>query len=160
LLNNFSIIVSMFNTNAIAFEKAIEGIPPEQWLARPGEDSNHLTWIAGHLVVMRALVPKLLGQEWSAPWEHVFARGAKLVPPEQYPHPTAIKQAWREVSDKLSATVENVSPELLAKPAPQKDFSLDGKIGGAIALLSLHETYHVGQLGYLRKWLGHDRALG
>jgi uncharacterized damage-inducible protein DinB len=157
---DFSIIASMYKTNASGFEKGIEGIPQERWLRRPGDDSNHLTWVAGHIVVMRALVPRLLGREWSAPWEHLFARGSKLVAPEQYPDATEIKRAWHEVSGKLSATLENASAERLAQPAPQKEFSLDGRIGGAIALLSLHETYHVGQVGYLRKWLGYGNAVG
>ena len=44
----------------------------------------HLAWIAGHMVIMPALVPKMLGIEWSAPWEQLFARGAGLADPQQY----------------------------------------------------------------------------
>jgi hypothetical protein len=157
---DFSLITSTFKANAGIFEKAIVGIPPEQWLVKPNDNSNHLTWVAGHLVVMRALVPKLLGVEWSAPWEKLFDRGGKLVPSEQYPDPAEIKQAWSEVSGKLFVALENPSAEALARPAPRKEFSLDGKVSGAIAMLSLHETYHMGQLGYLRKWLGYGNTVG
>jgi uncharacterized damage-inducible protein DinB len=157
---DFSIITSMYKANADSFAKAIQGIPEERWLTRPGNDSNHLTWIAGHMIVTRAIVPKVLGHEWSAPWEGLFARGVKLAAPDQYPHPEELQHAWDEVSQKLSASLANASEEALSKPVPKETPSLDGKIGGTIALLSLHETYHVGQLGYLRKLLGYGQAVG
>ncbi len=31
---------------------------------------------------------------------------------------------------------------------------------GTLFLFSFHEAYHVGQLGYLRRWLGHSPLLG
>jgi uncharacterized damage-inducible protein DinB len=157
---DFSIITSMFNANADSFARAIENIPDDRWLTRPGNDSNHMTWIAGHMIVMRAIVPKIMGQQWSAPWEGLFARGAKLVAPEQYPAPAELQQAWHEVSKNLSASLAGASEDLLGRPVPKETPSLDGKIGGSIALLSLHETYHVGQMGYLRKLLGYGQAVG
>jgi hypothetical protein len=57
----FSIVASMFKTDAEAFEKAMQGISPEWWLARPDNDANHLMWMAGHVVVDRAIAAKILG---------------------------------------------------------------------------------------------------
>jgi hypothetical protein len=57
----FSIVASMFKTDAEAFEKAMQGISPERWLARPDNDANHLMWMAGHVVVDRAIAAKILG---------------------------------------------------------------------------------------------------
>jgi hypothetical protein len=31
---------------------------------------------------------------------------------------------------------------------------------GAIVFLNYHETYHVGQMAYLRKWLGYSQLVG
>jgi hypothetical protein len=157
---DFLNIASMFKTNTDLFKKVIQGIPPDRWLTTPGNDSNHLMWIAGHVVVGRATVLKTLGSEWSAPWPGLFARGAKLVDPEQYPGPAEIGRAWDEVSDKLSASLSSVWGDTLAKPVSKGLPSLDGKIGGTIAFFSLHETYHVGQMAYLRKWLGYGQVVG
>ena len=157
---DFSIITRMFQANAQSFEKAIAGIPEEHWLVQPSFNSNHLTWVAGHIVVMRAIVPRTLGLSWSVPWEGLFVRGAQLVSGEQYPAPAEIQRAWSEVSNNLSAALESASPETLARPVPDEAYSLDGKVGGSIALLCLHETYHVGQACYLRKWLGYGQAVG
>jgi uncharacterized damage-inducible protein DinB len=150
----------MFQANGSVFEKATQGIPDEKWLVQPSADSNHLMFSAGHVVVHRAFVPKYLGVEWSAPWSSVFSRGAKRVPPEQYPSVGEIRKAWKEVSEKLMAALPNATPELLAQPLPKERPSLDGTVGGAIGLLCFHETYHVGQMGYLRKWLGFGQSVG
>jgi len=152
-------IAGIFNTNTGLFKKTIDGVPTEKLLARPGEDSNHLLWIAAHVVVHRAKVLKLLGEEWSRPWEGLFARGAKLTADEQYPRMEEIVQAWDELSGKLAPSLANASSEALGVAVP-KGVTLDGKVSGQIAFLALHETYHVGQMAYLRKWLGCGQAIG
>lgn len=156
----FSMVARTFRANARLFEKATYGVPSQAWFSKPGSDSNHMLWIAAHVVVHRAKVPKMLGLEWSAPWEKLFVRGSQLIASEEYPAVEEIHRAWVEVSDKLSTALVSPSPEILGKPAPKESPSLDGKIGGLIAFLSLHETYHVGQMSYLRKWLGHGQSGG
>lgn len=156
----FATIANMFNTNAKAFDKAVQGVAPEKWLVRPFQNSNHLTWIAGHVVVHRAFVAKMLGRQWSAPWEQLFARGAKLAGPEQYPEPAELQRSFREVSEKVASALPGISEEALRKPVPKEQPSLDGTLGGSIALLCLHESIHVGQMTYLRKCLGYEPAFG
>jgi len=156
---DFFNIAGIFKANTDLFKKTLQGIPPDRLLIKPGDDSNHLMWIAGHVVVHRAIVPKILGQEWSAPWEGLFARGAKLTAADQYPGIEEIMRAWDEVSGRLLSSMASASPEALAEPV-SKGITLDGKISGKIAFLSLHESYHVGQMAYLRKWLGFGQAVG
>jgi uncharacterized damage-inducible protein DinB len=156
---DFLNIAGIYKINTDLFHRAIKGIPPGRLLERPGDDSNHLLWIAGHVVVHRARVLKLLGQEWSAPWEGLFVRGAKLVDADQYPGIDELVQAWDDVSGRLPSTLANASPESLAEPV-SKGVTLDGKISGQISFLALHESYHVGQMAYLRKWLGFGQAVG
>lgn len=158
--NDLGQIANMFKTNSTAFDKATQGVPAEKWLEQPGTDSNHLTWIVGHAVVHRALAAKILGSEWSAPWENLFARGAKRVSPDQYPDANELQRAWREVSEKLNAVLPKASADKLSAPVAAGRPSLDGTVGGTIALLCFHETFHVGQMSYLRKWLGYGQAVG
>jgi uncharacterized damage-inducible protein DinB len=151
-------IDGMFKTNTDLVKKATEEIRPDEWFLRPGDVSNHLMWIAGHLVVSRGGVLKALGSEWSTPWSSLFVRGAKPAPQDQYPGVEEIRKAWIEVSDKLSASLASVPADLLAKPHDKPTF--DGKVGGYVAFLAFHETYHVGQVSYLRKWLGYGQIVG
>jgi hypothetical protein len=156
---DFFNIAGIFKTNTELFKKTIQGIPPERWFASPGNDSNHLMWIAGHVVVHRGMVLRILGQEWSAPWQSLFVRGGSPVATEQYPAVEEIVRSWDEVSTQLASSLEGAPDEMLAQPS-SKGITLDGKVSGKIAFLSLHECYHVGQMAYLRKWLGHGQTVG
>jgi hypothetical protein len=157
---DFANIEGIFNTNTDIVKKAIDGILPEQWFLRPGDDSNHLMWVAGHLVVHRGAVCKSLGAEWQTSWSSLFTRGAKLAAQDQYPAVEEIRSAWDEVSTKLLTSFTEATADLLAKPAPKGSPSFDGKISGLVAFLGFHETYHVGQVSYLRKWLGYGQSVG
>ena len=61
---NFGYISGTFKTNTDIVNRATEGILPEHWFIKPGEVSNHLMWVAGHLVASRGTVLKTLGSEW------------------------------------------------------------------------------------------------
>jgi hypothetical protein len=47
----------------------------------------------------------------------------------------------------------------LVAPPPERVASPDGTLRGALALLAFHDGYHVGQLGFVRKWLGFSALL-
>lgn len=157
---DLEILKNMFNANSQMFQAVANGVPEEKWLTRPAERSNHLTWIAGHVVIHRAKVSKMLGDTWSAPWEGLFARGGKLVDPAQYPTPAALRQAWTDVTAKLSTALDQLSPEISSKPVPHGTPSLNGTTGGSIGLLCFHETYHIGQMGFVKKMLGCGQTVG
>lgn len=153
-------LAGSFKFNAGVFNKVVEGIAPESWFVRPGSKSNHLLWVAGHAVWSRKMVLQMLGIGCSRPWEKLFARGASPADAEQYPKPAEILAAWAEVSGKLDTALDEVSAETLSQPAPPQSPSFDGRMSGTIAFFSAHESYHIGQMGYLRKWLGYSQALG
>jgi hypothetical protein len=159
-MSDFGTTAAMFARSTAIFSRTINGIPAEKWLVQPSADSNHLLWIAGHVVVHRGLTARLLGAEWSAPWEKLFARGTKRVAADQYPPATDIEGAWEEVSEKLTTALAKANPQTLGHPALQGMPSLDGTAGGTVSFLCLHEIYHVGQMGYLRKWLGYGQVVG
>jgi uncharacterized damage-inducible protein DinB len=153
-------IAGTFSTNTGLVSKALAGIRDDEWGTRPGGESNPPAWVAGHLVYSRGLLLRLLGLEWTAAWEKLVDRGVEQVPAEQYPTRDEIARAWDEVSARVAGALENVSAEALARPVANGLPSFDGKVAGAVALPGFHETYHVGQLGYLHKWLGHGSLVG
>ncbi|HLY59659.1 MAG TPA: DinB family protein [Terriglobia bacterium] len=154
-------IAHQFETNTGLFKRTTDGIPKERWLEKPGPNSNHLLWVAGHVAYSRGQIVKTLGTPWTDPWEGLFAGGNKAGEQKQYPDPAEIARVWDDMSKKLTAALEAATPEALAKPvaagrAPQ----FDGMVSGKIAFLSLHEAYHLGQMGFLRKWLGYGQTVG
>jgi hypothetical protein len=155
-----STTAQIYHQNAKALERSVKGLTPEEWHTRPNETSNCTLWIVGHIVWARSMALKLLGTTWSRPWLPLFARGAKLLEPAEYPSPDEIVLAWKDAKACLTTALENAPEEALSAPAPEKSPSFDGKNGGMVSFLAFHEAYHVGQAAYLRRWLGHDGVAG
>ena len=157
---DFGNINGMYKANSDIVKKAISEISPADWFRRPGDDSNHLMWVTGHLIWSRENVLKALKSDWAAPWSSLFARGGELSTEDEYPEVEEMKRTWDDVSGELVASLANPPADLLAKTVAQGRPSFDGKLSGLIAFLAFHETYHVGQLTYLRKWLGYGQSVG
>ena len=148
-----------YNKNVVFLKKNVDGLTDEEWLRRP-ETANHLLWIVGHVCWTRSMLLKSLGADWSKPWFVHFARGAKLDESAAYPTPEEARLAWDESNERLTAAMESISEESLAVPVTQGPPSSDGKLSGVVNFLAVHETYHIGQISYLRSWLGHAGAMG
>src|ERR1035438_1377570 len=149
-----------YNMNADFLKKNVEGLTDEEWLRRPEGAANHILWIVGHLCWVRGMLLKRLGEDWSKPWFAHFGRGSKLDESAAYPTPEEARPEWDESIARLNAVLESVSEEALAAPSTQGPPSPDGKVSGVVNFLALHETYHIGQISYLRSWLGHAGVMG
>jgi len=149
-----------FAHNTGTLQKAVAGLTPEQWLARPSGHSNHVTWIVGHLIWGRHALINRIGGSWSCTGLEIFARSAKLDESCSYPSSETLLTMWRDSAAALDAALSNLTPEALAAPAPPGPPSPDGKVSGFIGVLTWHETYHLGQVTYLRSWLGHPGLFG
>lgn len=157
---DFAHVQGMFKANTDIVNKAIADVDAEHWFKNPGDDSNHLMWIMGHLVVHRGQTLKILGVDWNNQWASLFARGAERLADAEYPSAEEMRAAWQDVSAHLSAALQQPSPDLLAKDAPKGPPTFDGKVGGTVAFYAFHDTYHVGQISYVRKWLGYGKTVG
>jgi hypothetical protein len=149
-----------YRFNSDFLTKMTGDLSPEEWLSRPNEKTNHIAWIFGHVIWTRKQLLGRLGTEWSQPWLDSFARGVKCEDGAAYPSLDALMDAWREVSGILAGSLESVSENVLAQPSAQGPPSPDGKISGVVNFLAIHETCHVGQISYLRSWLGHKGLMG
>lgn len=157
---DFRNISGIFRANTEIVNKAIAGVEPEHWLKQPGDDSNHLLWMLGHVVVHRGMVLNKLGVDWSSSWAPLFARGAERADTANYPTTEEMQAAWQQVSETLSAALKEPPADVLAQEVPKGSLSFDGKISGLVAFLALHDSYHTGQISYLRKWLGYGQTVG
>ena len=157
---SFSNISGIFRANTDIINKAITDVKPEDWFRKPGDDSNHLMWLLGHVVVHRGSVLKALGVEWSSSWAPLFVRGSERVDDAEYPSIEEMNAAWKQVSDQLKTVLSEPSAAVLEKPAREGIPSFDKKVGGTVAFLAFHDAYHTGQVSFLRKWLGYGQTIG
>ena len=153
-------IAGMFKTNTDIVNRAINGVDPEHWFKNPGDDSNHLMWIMGHLVVHRWQTLKILGVDGNSEWASLFARGADRLADTAYPSTEEMLAAWQQVSDELANALQQPPADVLERDAPKGPPTFNGKVSGTVAFYAFHDTYHVGQISYLRKWLGYGKTIG
>jgi uncharacterized damage-inducible protein DinB len=147
-----------FNSDFLA--KTVEDLSPDEWLKSPASNMNHVAWIVGHCIWARKRLLDRLKAEWAQQELSTFARGNKLPDTSEIPAPDDLLKSWRESAAILSSTLNSVTEDFLAQPAPPGPPSPDGKISGIVNFLAIHETYHIGQASYLRSWLGHKGLMG
>ena len=152
-------IVSQLLDSTHLYTRALSGIDHEDLLTRPGPRSNPLIWVAGHLVQQRTRLLGAFGPPRQIPWDDLFRTGSVIGDLRLYPTTGELEAVWRSASEELMRRIEAAPEEHLARPAPDWLISHDGTLRGGLSYAAFHEAYHVGQMGYLRKWLGFDPLL-
>lgn len=133
--------------------QALEGVTREE-LWRPLTKSNNpLLWVAGHIVQTRAMVLQILGERAETGWGTLFDRGAKIGDPKDYPSGPEIARVMSAISSQLHTTLAALQDEQLNRPASLPIPGLK-TLADELAFFALHDSYHVGQLAYIRKGLG------
>jgi uncharacterized damage-inducible protein DinB len=69
----------------------------------------------------------------------------------------ALRQALMVQGARIEQALREARPELLAAPPPD---GFEGELRDFLDFIVFHPSYHVGQLGMLRRALGHGRAFG
>ena len=149
-------LADQFRVVTNTYLKALDGMDRDALLTRPSARSNPAIWIAGHLVQSRARLINVLGGSLALPWPDLFRTGSVVGDPAAFPDADAIIEKWRELTDDLMRRLERLSPDDLVRESPPRSDPSGLATRGAISLFAFHEGYHVGQLGFLRKWLGHS----
>ncbi|KPE52652.1 DinB family protein [Chryseobacterium indologenes] len=126
-----------------------EGISEEESMIFPNGEANCMNWILGHLIYIRNAFLNLLGEEsvWDSEKFSCYNRGENPLDRKgEFVTFEELKSYFQETQSRLEKaldTTESFIPESV----------------NDIATLSLHEIYHGGQLGYLRRILGKPGAI-
>ena len=153
-------VSDLYKLNTSLFDRVLKGFDVSRQFIRPIEKANSVNWIAGHLVSSRYDVASMLGVGDKCPWGNLYDMGVELKDSSDYPSLEEIKSAFVEISAKIIAGLETASEDQLSKEPPWKGPGMENSVRGTISFLSFHESYHLGQLGYLRKFHGLDGAFG
>ena len=149
-------IAHQFRDTTRLYARSLSGVGDEALLTRPGPRSNPLLWVAGHLVQQRTRLLGALGPPRQIPWDDLFGTGSIIGDLRVYPSVGELDAVWGSATQELLRRLEAASTAALAAPSPTWLRSQDGTLLGALSFAALHEAYHVGQMGFLRKWLGLD----
>jgi uncharacterized damage-inducible protein DinB len=155
-------IATIFAINDGFVLPAIAGLTHDELWKAPTDRNNGMLWIAGHVVQTRAMILQVLGESVDTGWGKLFDRSApaaKLDDAERYPPASDIERVMREVTPRLHAKLASLDDTYLAAPA-RMQVPGTKTVADELAFFALHESYHVGQLAYVRKGLGHPGLAG
>lgn len=152
-------IAAIFHMNDDLVAKALEDVSAAE-LGQPLTDRNNsMLWLAGHITEIRALMLRMLGEQVDTAWGELFIRGAIRLDAQRYPSVDEIRRVSEEVNRKLYVKLWSLDDGQLAE-SPQGQAHDDQTVAGQIAAFAMHDSYHVGQMGYIRTGLGHSRIAG
>ena len=133
----------------------LDGVTEPMAMIEPQPGGNPVNRVLGHIVVVRRSLFKLLGlplplsiewaQYYNAPWEQ--ADKSRVLSLEE------LKHIELETFEQLQSAIQNYSGNwdepFLGNPDDQPQ-----TYGQRVQFYMLHECYHAGQLGSLRRALG------
>ncbi len=154
------LIASQYRLNSSFVATALKGMSEADISARIQDGGNSMKWIVGHMAWSRFLLNQHLGGDDENPFGDLFKRGAEVKPESECPSLDEIRKVWDDIAAKVDKRLDELSDHELAAPLETQYPINDGTVMGAIAFLSLHETYHVGQLAYIRCLHGGDGITG
>lgn len=144
-----------------ATHRNLDGISHEESLLRPVPGGNSANWVPGHIVSARSNLLKRLGESPLLDDETTtqYRRGSDGNIPT--PLPVSELLATLDRSQPLfTAAMRRFSDEQLASKAPfSSPAGDDATLAEALAAMVCHESYHVGQLGLLRRVCGKKGAI-
>ncbi len=137
------------------FENAIRDVGADDFARRINDRTNSMQWVAGHLAYSRMQIAQLLGHvpTEGSPLE---AFAATISEDTDYPDAAEILTGFVAAGAAVHRVLPDVTPEMLAGPSPLPLPINDPTLAGAITFFIDHESYHIGQLGFLRKAVGYD----
>jgi uncharacterized damage-inducible protein DinB len=150
----------IFTVNNSLVSRAITGLSEDELWHRPAESSNPMFWLLGHIVHTRGALLRMLGEPYRTGWGDRFQRGAALKSRADYPALDDVERVRAETIERLLARLSALSEEELTREATGPALPASKTLGDQVAFLGLHEAYHVGQLGYIRKLLGRESIIG
>ena len=143
----------IFNLNSKLFLNATEKVTDEMAVIRPDDQINNVVFISAHLLDARYYISDMLDLKVVNPFKDAFEKVTRVEDSDQLPGLNKIRSTWVEVSQKLSDHLTTLPEEILNRKASFKFPVTDDTVLGAITFLISHESYHLGQLGILRKYL-------
>jgi len=155
-------IAMIFSFNEDLVQRALDGLTPDELWKAPTDHSNPMLWIAGHVAQTRAMVLQLLGERVDTGWGNVFDRGAGPATREhadRYPSRDEIVRVMRDLNPRLRARLQSLDDASLAQPSTMPVPGTE-TMADLLAFFALHDSYHTGQMAYVRKALGYPGLAG
>jgi hypothetical protein len=145
------VALTTLRLNARLFRNCLHGVSDAESLARPDARTNHLAFVAAHVVEARHALARELGLDAGEPFGGRLAAARSIDDVADCPALAESLAAWDALDAPIVRHVAALPAAALDAPAAARYPVDDPTVLGALAFLLQHESYHVGQMALLRK---------
>lgn len=140
-----------FNSNFI--KQIASDLDEADWKQNHGEGNTAL-WVLGHIAVYRRMLLRQIGQEIAEEnWEELFKKGTKLDQTQTNPSADSLIKDISNTGMKITKGLITLKAEDAEKTIDMTMPNGENTLNGLINFLYFHESYHLGQIGYIRRLL-------
>ena len=132
----------------------LEGMSDAQANVRVLPSLNSVAFLLAHMTDARHTLLDVLGGSAANPIAPLLANVRGIDDGPTLPHIDVLADAWMRIYHTLNARMASLPPEVVDARAPQPYPGGDASVLGALAFLTQHDSYHLGQVALLRKALG------
>ena len=141
--------------------KMSESFSVDEVFFRPYDKVNHLAWEVGHLAFVRNTIIKLLNPteklEFFENERMMFAPGTPLQSNDAFPPIFDMLEALQNRGERIIALLNNLTQEQWDSESPFK-LPFGTTVGSQIWTFFLHESFHIGEVSYLKNILVRNKA--
>lgn len=153
-MNSPQIFISIFKVNSALFVNAFKDVDDATASKRPNEKTNSMIFLALHSVDARYYILNLLGSKAKNPYAEEYKDVRMIEDVKKYPPLEELLKEWKKTDRLLTKKLGELKLKQLKSKTDFKFPFVDKTLHGTISFLAAHESYHVGQLGLIRKYLG------
>jgi uncharacterized damage-inducible protein DinB len=157
-------LLAQYDLHDVLFNNVIAGISDEESNRTINDPMNSVKWLAGHLLWANANLANIGGVNVGVKWRDHFhtKQGGSAVdfnaPKSELPTLEEIRNKWNADTEVIRKGLENLPDEVLDKTVDARHpiAPFDNTLAGLWAFINDHQSYHIGQIGILRRALGKD----
>jgi uncharacterized damage-inducible protein DinB len=147
-------LASTIDLNTRLVLNCLTGVDDAKARRRITPDTNSMAFLLAHLADARHFLAASLGAPLASPFSHQLQYGRSEDEVGPLPELTMLLEAWENIASHLAAVFPGVEPDQLNTASATRFPIGDATTLGTVAFLVQHESYHLGQLGFLRRALG------
>lgn len=144
-------LIGQFKFNDSMVQSALKNIDPEKAQEQLSENTHSFQNYAVHITERRYFLAGNLGSKTKSPYKEAFSKEKVDL--------TELVTNFQTISKEVYELLENITDEQLAAESSFPTPGDDKSVLSFIAILSLHESYHLGQLGLLYKAITGKRLM-
>jgi uncharacterized damage-inducible protein DinB len=157
-------LLAQYDLHDVLFNNVIDNISEVESNQAIVEPLNSIKWLAGHLLWAQRNLVRISGAQVDIPWTGHFltiqgsTEEERKMPKGEFPTLDQIRNKWNEVTPAIRAGLANLPEAALNSIVEAKHpiAPFDNTLAGLWAFINDHQSYHIGQIGILRRALGKE----